>query len=205
MTPHDPAPSAQPHPDPTAGPHPTPSPACPGGSSAGPDPAPDAPDGQARRHRRHRAPDEDASELELLTHLARRLRHGSAVETGPWGVSPHQARALAVLARGARGAGDGAEGGRGVRPGRLAERLQVSPRSVTEVVDALERLGLVARSPDPSDRRAVLVAPTEEGLRVAREIRALRRQQAERTLEVLEPSERAQLRRTLEKLLAAVG
>lgn len=47
--------------------------------------------------------------------------------------------------------------------GKMGERLQVHPTSVTSIVDRLERAGLVARSRHPDDGRAVLAEITEEG------------------------------------------
>ncbi|WP_022894701.1 MarR family winged helix-turn-helix transcriptional regulator [Agromyces subbeticus] len=40
----------------------------------------------------------------------------------------------------------------------LATRLEVSPRNITGLVDALEAGGYVTRSPHPSDRRAIIVS-----------------------------------------------
>jgi DNA-binding MarR family transcriptional regulator len=91
----------------------------------------------------------------------------------------------------------------GIRLGALAGRLQVTPRSVTEVVDALESLDLVARSPDPADRRAVQVHLTDHGRQTARAIRSARRAQTESILDELSPEERAQLRATLLTLIEA--
>jgi DNA-binding MarR family transcriptional regulator len=48
----------------------------------------------------------------------------------------------------------------------LAARLEVVPRSVTTMVDSLERARLVARHADRDDRRSVLVTPTAEGRRL---------------------------------------
>lgn len=45
----------------------------------------------------------------------------------------------------------------------LAVALQVSPRNVTGLVDALEPAGYVERRPHPTDRRATLVTLTELG------------------------------------------
>lgn len=45
----------------------------------------------------------------------------------------------------------------------LADVLQVSPRNVTGLVDALEEGGYVLRSPHPTDRRTTLVRLTEQG------------------------------------------
>lgn len=156
----------------------------------------------------HFDPDE-ATEIELIQHLARHLRRGSAIETAPWGLSPHQARALGAIARseGRRGLrrGPDAEDGvpRGLRMGGLAGWLQVTPRSATEVVDALEELGLVVRSADPDDRRAVFVGLTDQGRETAREIRAARKAQTETLLEELSEQDRAQLRSSLLTLLEA--
>ncbi|WP_353829079.1 MarR family winged helix-turn-helix transcriptional regulator [Agromyces sp. SYSU T0242] len=52
----------------------------------------------------------------------------------------------------------------------LAARLQVSPRNVTGLVDALEAAGYVTRSPHPSDRRAVLVTLTDDAERLMHEM-----------------------------------
>ena len=45
----------------------------------------------------------------------------------------------------------------------LASALEVTPRTVTSLVDALESSGYVERRPHPTDRRAVLVALTHVG------------------------------------------
>jgi DNA-binding MarR family transcriptional regulator len=47
--------------------------------------------------------------------------------------------------------------------GRMGERLQVHPTSVTNTVDRLETEGLVTRIPHPTDRRTTLVEITPAG------------------------------------------
>jgi DNA-binding MarR family transcriptional regulator len=47
--------------------------------------------------------------------------------------------------------------------GELAEMLDVSPRTMTGLVDNLERDGLVKRVDDPTDRRSVYAELTEQG------------------------------------------
>ena len=47
--------------------------------------------------------------------------------------------------------------------GELAERLDVSPRNITGLVDHLEQDSLVERFPDPDDRRGVIVRLTPDG------------------------------------------
>lgn len=63
------------------------------------------------------------------------------------------------------------------RPSDLGARLYLDRSTVTRQVDALERLGLVRREPDPTDARARIVVLSEE----AREtFAALQRERAER-------------------------
>jgi DNA-binding MarR family transcriptional regulator len=51
--------------------------------------------------------------------------------------------------------------------GKIGERLQVHPTSVTNLVDGLERSGLATRAPHPNDRRATLATITQAGRQVA--------------------------------------
>jgi DNA-binding MarR family transcriptional regulator len=52
----------------------------------------------------------------------------------------------------------------GTRASELSERSGQHKQVVGTLIDELERLGYVARRPDPADRRAKLVVPTERGL-----------------------------------------
>jgi len=54
--------------------------------------------------------------------------------------------------------------GRGLPLGALAERLNVVPRTITDVIDVLERDGLVRRVPDTDDRRSTRAELTDAGL-----------------------------------------
>jgi len=127
---------------------------------------------------------------ELLMAAARRLRRAYAEALIDADVSPGQARALrAVLEDGA------------VRPSALAERLRIAPRSATEVIDALEERGLVAREPDPDDRRATLVRPTDAASSQLALVDRLREAQNERFLADLSERDRAALARILRRLV----
>src|ERR1700728_3880122 len=56
----------------------------------------------------------------------------------------------------------------GVLPlGKIGERLQVNPASVTNAVDRLEADSLVARRPNPRDGRGTLAAITRKGRTLA--------------------------------------
>ena len=51
--------------------------------------------------------------------------------------------------------------------GKIGERLQVHPASVTNAVDRLEADGLVTRAPNPHDGRSTLASITRAGRKVA--------------------------------------
>jgi DNA-binding MarR family transcriptional regulator len=50
--------------------------------------------------------------------------------------------------------------------GKMGDRLMLHPTSVTNIIDRLERQGLVSRIAHPTDRRTTLAAITDEGRRV---------------------------------------
>ena len=51
----------------------------------------------------------------------------------------------------------------GTRQTDLAERMQMTKQALGELVDDMERLDLVERTPDPGDRRAKIVKLTGRG------------------------------------------
>ncbi|MFD8303850.1 MarR family winged helix-turn-helix transcriptional regulator [Streptomyces sp. NPDC059690] len=83
---------------------------------------------------------------------------------------------------------------------KLAQKLRCEPSNVTGIVDRLESRGLVERRPDPADRRVKLAAATEEGRRVARELRDGLRF-AREPLAGLSDAERLALRDLLKRML----
>lgn len=54
----------------------------------------------------------------------------------------------------------------GTRPSVMAERAGIGKAAMGELIDELQRLGYVRREPDPSDRRAKLVVPTDAAVEV---------------------------------------
>jgi DNA-binding MarR family transcriptional regulator len=137
----------------------------------------------AQRHSSRPGPETTLELAELLTHTARRLRRGSIVQLAPLGLTYAQARVLRLVAA------DGAP----LRMADLAAQLDVVPRSVTTMVDALEAAGFVARHADPGDRRSVLVALSDEGRRLLDRLEAARRESAEEVFGGLDPAQRRQL------------
>jgi DNA-binding MarR family transcriptional regulator len=131
----------------------------------------------------------DPATGDLVMALARRVRRAHVEALAEWGVTPSQARALRVLG-----------GADAMRPSALADALRIAPRSATEVADALEERGWVRREPDPTDRRATRLVPTDEGRRLLAQVDDVRREASQRVLDVLTPAQR----RTLHEILAVV-
>lgn len=66
-------------------------------------------------------------------------------------ITPAEARTLVYIAA-----------GEGARQNIIAERMGVEPMTVCAYLDRLERLNLIMRVPDPTDRRAKNVRTTDE-------------------------------------------
>jgi DNA-binding MarR family transcriptional regulator len=135
--------------------------------------------------------EDDTGQLAELLMRAARVQRGRWREVlAPWDLTPSQARALRVVV-----AQDG------TRVSDLAEALHIAPRSATEVADGLESRGLVERTPDPRDRRAVLLRPTPAGRTLRAEVEAARAAGARDLFARLAPDDRAELARLLRALV----
>ncbi|MDX2376824.1 MarR family transcriptional regulator [Microbacterium sp. LRZ72] len=99
---------------------------------------------------------------ELIARL-RRVIHDSAQRLSP-GMLPGAYKTFTTIVR--RGP---------ITPSALAETLLIDKGQVSRTVRDLEGLGLVERSPDPSDGRSTLIAATEHGVAALSEARADKR------------------------------
>jgi DNA-binding MarR family transcriptional regulator len=124
-----------------------------------------------------------------LTHLlvSRRVSEGVAAAGHP--VKPSYGAVFAQI------------GPDGSRLTDLARGAEMSPQSMGELVDELEGLGYVVRTPDPRDRRAKRIVLTESGQRCSAagrdSVAALERE----ITSILGARGHAQLRRLLLRLL----
>jgi DNA-binding MarR family transcriptional regulator len=134
--------------------------------------------------------DKDEETLyEAFWGVARQLRRQSRETLAPWDLTPSHARALGVLGR------------HGVmRLSELADYLHIAARSTTEVIDALQDRGLIERRADPHDRRATLVALTDDGTSTYAAIRSARATEAEAFFSVLSDADRNSLALILGRL-----
>lgn len=82
----------------------------------------------------------------------------------------------------------------------LGERLGVTPRNVTKLVDALEEEGLLRRKPHPTDRRATLIELTAYGERTVSEKFAQHVAAGAELFEALSEDEQRELLRVMGRL-----
>jgi DNA-binding MarR family transcriptional regulator len=140
--------------------------------------------------KRTRTTDSTLELAERLTHCARRLRLGSSAQLAPLGLTNAQARVLRIVA----------SSGQPLKMTDIAARLEVVPRSVTTMVDAVEAAGFIVRSTDPGDRRSVLVSLTARGHALLERLERARRITAKEIFGGLTKEERSELARLLEAL-----
>ncbi len=84
---------------------------------------------------------------------------------------------------------------------KLGDRLRVDRTTIVALVDELERRGLVTRRRNPEDRRAYALEATGEGRRWVKRTSAALARAESALLEGLEPAEREELIRLLQKLI----
>jgi DNA-binding MarR family transcriptional regulator len=87
-----------------------------------------------------------------------------------------------------------------LRMGDLAARLGIAARTVTDLVDGLEKEGLITRSPDPSDRRAILLQLSAAAREHWEQMRSLQHELSDEVLAPLDAAERKQLYALLARL-----
>jgi DNA-binding MarR family transcriptional regulator len=83
----------------------------------------------------------------------------------------------------------------------IGGHLDVTPRSVTKLVDGLEQEGLVTREPHPNDRRATIIRLTPEGMMMCKESAMANHSAVTAIFEKLTPSDRQHFSRILRKLI----
>jgi DNA-binding MarR family transcriptional regulator len=125
--------------------------------------------------------------VDLLLGLSHVLSTNLATVAAEYGLTPAQARVLVIMEEPA--------------PMRnLAERLSCDKSNVTGLVDGLEERSLLARLPDPRDRRVKQLVLTDSGRRL-RSTLHLRLYTEAPALSNLTPTEEDQLRELLRRAL----
>jgi DNA-binding MarR family transcriptional regulator len=95
--------------------------------------------------------------------------------------------------------------GFGAKPmGFLAKEAGIAPRSLTALIDGLEREGLAKRIPHPVDRRATLIEITAEGERTLRACLKPHRAAVAALFRDLSTADRLLLARLIPRLVEAI-
>ena len=137
----------------------------------------------------HRSADADAVDLSsrlrlAIARMARRLRQEAGTD-----LSAALTSALATV-----------EGQGPLTPSELAEAERVQRPTATRILDRLGERGLVARTPDPADRRSSLVTITPEGQALLRRLRGRKNAYLARRLRELEAADIEALERAADVL-----
>ena len=142
-------------------------------------------------------PDLDVAPLHVLSRvsrLARRLDLDRAQAFSRHSLEGWEFDVLSALRR----AGDPYQ----LSPGQLVQETLVTSGTMTNRVDRLERRGLVERSPDPHDRRGVIVELTESGKRTVDAAMADLLERERQLLAELPARQRTELANLLRRLLS---
>lgn len=145
---------------------------------------------------RQERPDLDLLPMELAGRLTTIGRHLSQQCLEPFfkarGLQLREFDVLAALRR--------AGAPYALTPTQLFEALMVSSGGMTHQLDRLERAGLIARQPNPADRRSMLVTLTEAGLDLVNETVPQHLENEARALATLSREEQQALNALLGKL-----
>ena len=104
-------------------------------------------------------------------------------------IPPHHLRGLRIIAT------------EPIRPARLAERLHITPRAVTDVVDALVAADFITVGDDPTDRRAKVLTITSGGEEVVHTAQRVREEKAQALFSQLSPQQQRDLNFLLAQIL----
>jgi DNA-binding MarR family transcriptional regulator len=130
----------------------------------------------------------------VIARLERAVRAGINERVRPHGLTTLQYTTLSVL--GSRG--------RPLSNAQLARRAYMTPQAMIEVLNALERKGLIRRDPHPNHRRVYPASVTQEGRRVLAGCDVAVEAMEEEMLAELTPGEREHFKDWLKRCVRAL-
>jgi DNA-binding MarR family transcriptional regulator len=126
----------------------------------------------------------------IVASVNRQLEEELQERLRPAGVPIEHLRVLEALDRG------------GALPmGALAEQALVEPPTLTKIIDRMVSESLVFRSPDPNDRRRVLILLAPAGKVLCKRLRRVSLEQEERLVRQLPHDKANELRNLLRELI----
>jgi DNA-binding MarR family transcriptional regulator len=138
----------------------------------------------------HDSPADSRAGFVALLHVADALQAHAESKLAAIGLSLPKLAALSALL----------QAGESLPLGQLAERLSCVKSNITQLVDRLEADGLVARAPDPNDRRSRLAVLTPAGRTACEEGNRIQHQTERDLLAAFSPDEVRQLLALIQKL-----
>ncbi|MGE5652150.1 MarR family winged helix-turn-helix transcriptional regulator [Noviherbaspirillum sp. UKPF54] len=93
----------------------------------------------------------------------------------------------------------------GLRVGEIADRMAIHQTTVSNLLDTLEKRGMVVKTRDPVDQRAVRLALSDDGRKLLASAPKPARGLLPEALRQMEPEQLAQLDRGLQELLDSIG
>jgi DNA-binding MarR family transcriptional regulator len=93
----------------------------------------------------------------------------------------------------------------GLQVSQLADRFGIASATATGILDGLERSGMITRSRNATDRRAVTITLTDHGRRKVESKRRTLTRQRRKLLDTLDPAERANTERLLRHLAQTIS
>ncbi|HJU70998.1 MAG TPA: MarR family transcriptional regulator, partial [Paucimonas sp.] len=93
----------------------------------------------------------------------------------------------------------------GLRVGEIADRMAIHQTTVSNLLDALEKRGLVLKARDPEDQRAVKLSLSDQGRKLLESAPKPARGLLPEALQQMAPEQLAQLDRGLQDLLSSIG
>ncbi len=130
----------------------------------------------------------------VVARLERAVRQAIAERVRPYGLTTLQYTTLSVLGR-RRG---------GLSNAQLARRSYMTPQSMSEVIEALERAGLIKRHPHPNHRRVLPATLTAKGRRVLAACEGAVGEMEEEMMAELSPAERSSLLEALKSCVRSL-
>jgi DNA-binding MarR family transcriptional regulator len=130
-----------------------------------------------------------------VARLERAVRAEIAERVRPYGLTTLQYTTLSVLKR----------HGAPLSNAQLARRAYMSPQSMSEVIDALEKKGLIRRNPHPSHGRLLPATLTAKGRRVLVDCERMVDEMESVMLADLSPRQRAAFHEALKTAVRALA
>jgi len=130
--------------------------------------------------------------VDAILHAARRIRTSADTALRQSGLSLSSYKLMRVLEHSDQSMRE------------VSDALQVSPRTVTDMIDSLEARGLVVRRPHPADRRVTLLHLTEDGQRQLETAKALADQSHGAAISGLSAQDQRTLTGLLDRVAPAV-